>query len=467
MNSAPASLLAALPFAGLLLSIALVPLLAARFWHHHYGKVAAFWALAWLLPGALAFGVAPVSHGFLDAMLLEYLPFIILIGTLYVIAGDIRLTGQLSGTPWGNTLLLGAGTLLASVMGTTGASVLLVRPLLHANAHRKSRAHQVVFFIFLVSNIGGALTPLGDPPLFLGFLKGVEFFWTGEHLWPMMLSVAGVLLGLFFIMDWVLWQREGAPRSVLVHCSASARQSGAASKRLGVEGGANVVLLLMAVALVLGSGLLHKRAPFYDAAEEDAVASIAVAGLRVPWLQVLRDGLLLLLAFISLRLSPLAQRRTRGFSTAPIVEVALLFAGIFVTVAPVIAMLKAGAQGPFASVVLGVTGADGEPVPLRYFWACGILSSFLDNAPTYLVFFNTAGGDAAALMSEHSVLMAISAGAVFMGANTYIGNAPNFMVRAMAEEAGVKMPSFFGYILRWTLPILIPLWLLAGWLFVA
>ncbi|MSR74858.1 MAG: sodium:proton antiporter [Planctomycetes bacterium] len=498
---APNSLLAALPFAGLLLSIALVPLLLPKVWHHHHGKIALGWGLLWLLPGALQYGLAPVSHGLSEALLLEFLPFIILIITLYVIAGDIRVVGRLSGTPWGNTVLLAVGTLLASVMGTTGATVVLVRPLLRANMHRKARVHQVIFLIFLVSNIGGALTPLGDPPLFLGYLKGVEFFWTLQHVWLMMTLLALILLLGFAMLDWILWKREGRPYAA----------SGEGALR--IEGGRNVVLLVLCVGLVLGSGWWAKREPFFAAefsvehverlavaeraavhshaalssggslrehlkleaevnalravATEEAIFGVQMAGVKIPFIQLLRDALLLALAWMSLCVTPYAQRKATGFTWAPLLEVALLFSGIFVTITPVIAMLKAGVDGPFAEVILWVTSSTGEPLPLRYFWATGMLSGFLDNAPTYLVFFNAAGGEANALMSSRVALMAISAGAVFMGALSYIGNAPNFMARAIAEEAGVKMPSFFGYIARWSFPILIPLFLLLGWIFFA
>ncbi|GAP35696.1 putative transmembrane protein [Piscinibacter sakaiensis] len=430
-----------LPFAGVLLSIALVPLLAPRFWHHHFGKVVAGWALAFLLPFAVVFGPAAAATGFVHALVAEYLPFILLVGTLYVVAGGIYLRGNLHGSPALNTGLLATGALLASVMGTTGASMLLIRPLIRANDNRRHNAHVVVFFIFVVSNAGGSLTPLGDPPLFLGFLKGVSFGWTLQHLWPQTLFLVAGLLAIFWLLDGWLYRREGV----------TPIDPTPDTPRLAIDGGVNLLLLAGVVGLVLMSGLWHGG------------IAVVVAGAELSWGGLLRDAGLLLLAAASLRLAPQAPRAANGFTWAPMAEVAKLFAAIFLTIIPVIAMLRAGTQGPFAAVVAAVTGPDGQPLPAMYFWASGLLSSFLDNAPTYLVFFNTAGGDAAALMTTLApTLAAISAGSVFMGANTYIGNAPNLMVKAIAEERGVAMPSFFGY-MAWSGAVLLPLFALMTW----
>jgi Na+/H+ antiporter NhaD/arsenite permease-like protein len=433
----------ALPFAGLLLSIALGPLLTPRFWHHHYGKVTLGWAVSFVLPCWLVIGGEVTSYTVIHTILMEYVPFLILLLSLFTIAGGIRLTGSLVGTPGLNTLLILAGTFLASLMGTTGAAMLLIRPLLRANAHRRYRVHQVVFFIFLVANIGGSLTPLGDPPLFLGFLKGVSFFWTTAHLWPLTLFMAALLLGIFFILDTALYRREGRPRP---------NQAGP-QEPFGFLGKVNFALLAGVVVMVLISGLWKSEVSFP-----------VWTGLELELPNLVRDLALLGLAGLSLLLTPGAIRRGNDFTWEPIVEVAKLFAGIFITMAPAIAILKAGPHGALRDLVALASGPDGQPVNYMYFWLTGALSSFLDNAPTYLVFFNMAGGDAQALMTAAHTLTAISAGAVFMGANTYIGNAPNFMVRSIAVEQGVAMPSFFGYMV-WSVGILVPLFALTTFVF--
>ena len=429
----------ALPFACMLLSIAILPLLTPHFWHHHFGKVAAFWALAFLAPFAMRFGVELAVYEVLHTVLQEYIPFIILLLALFTVAGGVRLTGSLAGTPVVNTLLLAIGTVLASWMGTTGAAMLLIRPLLRANAHRRYKVHSVVFFIFLVANVGGSLTPLGDPPLFLGFLKGVSFFWTTVHMLPLMLLVSGLLLAVFFVLDTVLFGREGRPVP-----PRQANQNGQdCGERLGIEGGVNLLLLAGVVGAVLMSGFWKPGVEF------------TVYHVGVELQNLVRDVILLGIAGLSMKLTDPRSRMENDFSWGPIVEVAKLFGGIFISMIPAIAILKAGENGALRSVIQMVTH-DGQPVNVMYFWLSGLLSSFLDNAPTYLVFFNTAGGDAAHLMHDMSqTLLAISAGSVFMGANTYIGNAPNFMVRSIAEEQGVKMPSFFGY-MAWSCGILVP-----------
>ncbi|WP_332775765.1 sodium:proton antiporter [Polaromonas sp.] len=432
----------AVPFAGLLLSIAVMPLLAPSFWHHHYGKVSAAWALAFLLPFALLFGPAAAGVNLVHALLAEYAPFIILLTALFTVAGGIFIRGNLHGSPALNTGILAIGAVLASFMGTTGASMLLIRPLIRANDNRIHKAHVVVFFIFIVSNIGGSLTPLGDPPLFLGFLKGVDFFWTVGHIFPETLFLLGTLLGIFYLLDRWYYNKEGVTP---VDPTPDTR-------RIGFDGAVNFWLLGAVVALVLLSGLWKSPVRFN------------VAGTDVGLPGLVRDIGLIVVTLISLRITPRQVHDDNQFSWGPMAEVAKLFAGIFLTIIPVIAMLKAGTQGPFGAIVSGVTRPDGQPDPAMYFWATGILSSFLDNAPTYLVFFNTAGGDPKTLMTTLApTLAAISASAVFMGANTYIGNAPNLMVKAIAENRGVKMPSFFGY-MAWSGVVLIPLFILITWI---
>ena len=427
------------PFAGLLLSIALVPLLAPIFWHHHYGKVTATWGLAFLLPFAMVFGGGAAGVSLVHALLAEYLPFVILLTALFTVAGGIYIRGNLRGSPLLNTAILAIGAVLASFMGTTGASMLLIRPLIRANDNRAHKAHLVVFFIFIVSNAGGSLTPLGDPPLFLGFLKGVDFFWTVSHIFQETLFLVSTLLVLFFALDSWFFGKSG---------EISAPDPTPDTRGIGFDGKVNFILLGVVVGLVLLSGFWKSSVVFN------------IVGTEVGLPGIVRDVGLLVVTGLSLWLTPKLVHEKNQFGWAPMEEVAKLFAGIFLTIIPVIAMLKAGVNGPFGAIVRAVTLPDGSPDPAMYFWASGILSSFLDNAPTYLVFFNTAGGDPVTLMTTLApTLAAISAGAVFMGANTYIGNAPNLMVKAIAEDRGVKMPSFFGYML-WSFGILVPLFVL-------
>jgi Na+/H+ antiporter NhaD/arsenite permease-like protein len=430
-----------LPFAGVLLSIALFPLLAPRIWHHHFGKITLAWALLLVLPFAAVFGVGSTAAVLVHALVAEYIPFIVLLVALFTAAGGIYIRGNLRGSPLTNVAIMGIGSVLASFMGTTGASMLMIRPLLRANDNRQHQAHVVVFFIFTVSNAGGSLTPLGDPPLFLGFLKGVEFGWTLKQLFPETLFLLTSLLVIFYFVDRWFWAREG--RLGVDPTPDTKKPEG-----FGIEGAINFLPLAAVIGLVLMSGLWKPGVSFN------------VFGTPVELQSLLRDGLLVLVAAASLLLTPKNVREKNQFSWAPMQEVAKLFAGIFVTMIPVLAMLRAGEAGAFAAVARAVTDDAGQPLPWAYFWLSGSLSSFLDNAPTYLVFFNLAGGDPAVLMTTGAaVLAAISAGSVFMGANTYIGNAPNFMVKAIAEDRGVAMPSFFGYML-WSGAVLIPLFVL-------
>lgn len=432
------------PFAGLLLSIAILPLWTPQIWHHHFGKISAFWALAVLVPMALFYGAPLAGHELVHTMVAEFIPFVILIFALFTVAGGVLLKGNLHGSPLLNTTLLAIGTAIASVTGTTGAAMLLVRPIIRANDNRLHNAHVLVFFIFLVANIGGSLTPLGDPPLFLGFLKGVDFFWPAGALLKPMLLCTGILLVAFFILDTILFSRDK---------NYPPKPDPTPDSRLRIVGWANVFLLLAIVAVVLASGI-WKPGIAWD-----------VYGTKVELQGIARDVALLVIAWLSWQLTGSDVREANGFSWGPIQEVAKLFAGIFVTLIPAIAILKAGKAGALAPLVELATLPNGQPNNAMYFWLSGGLSSFLDNAPTYLVFFNLAGGDPATLMGPlFTTLLAISAGSVFMGANSYIGNAPNMMVKAIAEERGVKMPSFFGYML-WSCGFLIPCFLLVTWLF--
>ena len=517
-----------MPFAGMLLSIALGPLIAPHFWHGNYGKVAAGWIVLFSVPFLVTFK-GDAFYEILHIVLLDYVPFIILLAALFTAAGGICLKGSLRGSPAVNTAILAIGTILASWMGTTGAAMLLIRPILRANAWRKHQVHVVVFFIFLVANIGGSLTPLGDPPLFLGFLKGVDFFWTMKLL-PVMAPLAIFLLAVFFIFDSLMFKKEG-----------KAPDDGE-KVPLKLEGGINFAMVGCIIAAILLSTWLGKNkftdptvaeemAPKIEAAEfemktakadlvnyvtenkdavlddsnseyhekrvahlhsvsdvnqlratktHDETKGLHIYGVAVPFSNLIRDVLLILIALVSLKLTPMYKmekddhghevpaegeeesnvRAANGFTWEPILEVAKLFIAIFICMIPALKILQSGVDGSLSSVVLAVQSSTNDPVNMMYFWLTGMLSSFLDNAPTYVVFFNTAGGDPTSLMGPMAkTLLAISCGAVFMGANTYIGNAPNFMVKAIAEENGVKMPSFFGY-MAWSVAILIPTFIL-------
>ena len=430
------------PFAGVLLSIALMPLVAGRLWHQHYGTIAALWAALFLLPFAAAFGPAAAWHELAHVMVQEYVPFIVLLLALYTTGGGVLLRGTLVGTPAVNTALLAAGTGLASAMGTTGASMVLIRPVLRANAFRRRKTHTFVFFTFLVANIGGSLTPLGDPPLYLGFLRGVSFFWPTTTLFAECLFCAALLLAIYYALDQWIWSRE-RPRPPADH---------GPRERLRIEGWINVALLGVVVLGVLLQGVWLP-------------GEVGVLGQPVGAERLVALGIFLAATFVSVRLTPPALREENGFAWGAITEVAKLFAAIFVTMAPVLAILRAGPEGAAAALVALTSTPEGQPIPWVYFWLTGALSSFLDNAPTYLVFFHLAGGDAGRLMTEGAAtLAAISCGAVFMGANSYIGNAPNFMVKAIVEERGVRMPSFFGYC-GWACLFLVPLFVLATLVF--
>jgi Na+/H+ antiporter NhaD/arsenite permease-like protein len=427
------------PFVGILLSIAFFPLFAPHFWHHHFGKISAAWALLFSIPFLVAFRGGAL-YEILHIYLADYIPFIILLWALFTASGGIHVGGSLRGTPMLNTILILIGTALASWMGTTGASMVMIRPLLRANKERRHKVHIICFFIFLVSNIGGSLTPLGDPPLFLGFLHGVPFFWTFNIL-PHMLLMVAALLVMFFLIDMAYYRREEGIKEV----TAEEKQP------IRIEGLYNLIFLGGIIGGVLLSGTWRPGIEF------------SVYGVHVPLQNLVRDVSLVVMGLLSLLVTPKRIRQANEFTWFPIKEVAYLFAGIFMTIIPALAILRAGSEGALAFLLEAVK----EPV--HYFWVTGALSSFLDNAPTYLTFFNSALGrffpgtpeaTAVGQLIEHQsiYLKAISAGAVFMGANTYIGNAPNFMVRSIAEESGIPMPSFFGYLIRYAIPFLVPLY---------
>jgi Na+/H+ antiporter NhaD/arsenite permease-like protein len=427
----------ALPFIGILLSIATGPLLFRRIWHEHYGKIAAGWALAALLPLAFAFGAQAAFGAFVHIALADYLSFIVLLFALYTVAGGLHIAGNLGGRPWSNTAVLAFGTAIASVVGTTGASMILVRPLIRANAARRFNAHVIVFFIFLVGNIGGALSPLGDPPLLVGFLRGVDFLWPAMNLWQPTLCAAVILLGIFLAVD-VWFARRDA-------------QSPIKDAPVRIKGTINLLLLAAILAAIVMSSVWQPGITF------------DVQGTVLQLENLTRDAALFVIALLSVWFTPAEHRAANDFTWEPIREVAKLFAAIFVCIIPVLAMLQAGHAGRFAPLLAMVTAHDGTQHAEAYFWLTGILSAFLDNAPTYLIFFQLAGGNAAELMTRLApTLAAISMGAVYLGALTYVGNAPNLMVEAIASERGVRMPSFFGYML-WASVVLLPVFAFVRW----
>jgi Na+/H+ antiporter NhaD/arsenite permease-like protein len=438
-----------IPFAGILLSIALFPLIASHFWHEHFPKISAMWSLIFAIPFLIIYkGTA--LYEILHIYIADYIPFIILLWALFTISGGIYIRGTLKGNPAVNTILLLIGTALASWIGTTGAAMLLIRPVLRSNSWRRHKVHTIIFFIFTVCNIGGSLTPLGDPPLFLGFLHGVDFFWTLNNLIPHMSFAVVILLIMYFIFDTYFYAKED-----------KSKMSNEEPEPFRIEGAHNFLFLAGVVAGVLFSGLVK-------------IGTVNIFGIHTKIQFLLRDGFLILMGILSLIFTRKEVRESNEFTWFPIQEVAYLFAGIFMTIIPALAILKAGDKGSLAWLINSVKQ------PYHYFWITGILSSFLDNAPTYLTFFNTAlgsfhaevlknAGEANAVIEliKHNniFLQAIAAGAVFMGANTYIGNAPNFMVKSIAEESGIPMPSFFGYLFKYAVPILIPIFILVTFVF--
>jgi Na+/H+ antiporter NhaD/arsenite permease-like protein len=440
-----------IPFAGILLSIAIFPMVAPGFWHRHYPKISFAWALTLAVPFLIIYHGDAFYH-LLHIILADYVPFIILLWGLFTASGGIYLKGNLVGKPVVNLGFLVIGTVLASWMGTTGAAMLLIRPLIRANRGRRYKVHTVVFFIFLVANIGGSLTPLGDPPLFLGFLHGVPFFWTFAIL-PHMLMTSAILLALYFVVDSIVYARED-------HEDEEADPQ--PREPIRIYGAFNFLLLLGIMGSVLMSGSVH-------------LGDYQVGGVHMTVESTLRDLIIVLIGLISWWTTKREYRDANGFTWFPIKEVAYLFAGIFITIVTPLLILKAGTEGSASFIIEAVNE------PFHYFWITGSLSSFLDNAPTYLTFFNLALGKLAIAPNlvtdiltgavEHAAasafvtnLTAISAGAVFFGAITYIGNAPNFMVRSISEESRIKMPSFFGYML-WSVGILVPIFLLVTLVF--
>ena len=426
-----------LPFVGLLLTIAVAPLAVPRIWGRHYGKLVGFWALAYVALDLLHESASATGQRLLDMALNTYLPFLLLLGALFVITGGLRIRGAPRGTPGVNTALLAISTAVSSCIGTPGTSMLMLRPLLRANRHRRRAAHVYVFYIFLVCNIGGALTPLGNPPLFLGYLRGVPFFWPVVHLFVPTVTVAASVLAVFYAVDRHIYQRHPKSGETLAEI-----------EKLSVAGGVNLLLLL-------GAALTMMLRSFWS-----LPGALDLSGVRWSFDDILADALFLALGALSLRLTHPATRQENEFVWTPMTEVSILFAGIFVTLIPVDAIMAAGQAGP-GYALFNAMFVRGAPVVPLFYLLPGALSSVLDNAPAYLVFFGLAGDDAKLLTGPMALtLTAISAGASYFGAMTYIGNAPNLMVKSIVESYGVKMPNFFAYI-AWSGVCLLPLLLAA------
>ena len=458
------------PFIGILLSIAICPLVNIHWWENNMGKVSIFWALLFVIPSGVLFGLEQAWYELLHIMVIDYMPFIILVAGLFVVAGGINVTGKLPDTPLSNSLIILLGTCLASIVGTTGATMLVIRPLINANSKRKMKVHTIIFLLFLVSNIGGSLTPVGDPPLFLGFLHGVPFFWTLNLIKPWLFNVF-FLLSTYFLLDSFFYRRENAAEyykeTTNVDFIKGIFSLGNGSKKtgnkIGIRGLHNLFFLSGILIAVILSGALAHHPLFFDeisnAARGISLITYQDHEFKLTYLNLARDVFIVLMAIASLKFTNKDIRTANNFNWLPVQEVGLLFAGIFATIVPALKILQERGGD------LGVT------TPAQFFWATGILSSFLDNAPTYLVFTSIAGqmGETAGVFTDlgiinEQILLAISCGSVFMGANTYIGNAPNFMTKSIAEENGIKMPSFFGYML-WSGVILIPLFVLNTVLF--
>ena len=438
-----------IPFAGLLLCIAVMPLVKGEWWEAHQPLVVVLWILVMVIPFALLYGVGSAAETVLECTVNDYLTFIVLLFGLFCVSGNITMEGDFAGSPRINVGLLALGTLLASCIGTTGASMLMVRPVIKMNSWRRRKSHIMIFFIFMVSNMGGCLTPIGDPPLLMGFMRGVPFFWS-LHLFPVLIFNMVILLFVFYHLD-----KRNYRRDIAEGRKPDISKPGTEFR---IDGLHNIVFLVMIVAAVILSGVLPGMPAFQDAAgNARGIHIFGEVSLSFP--SLIEIVLILLAAFLSFKTTDKEVRVKNHFTWGAIKEVAVLFIGIFITMQPALMLLKA--VGPN----LGITE------PYQMFWATGALSSFLDNTPTYLVFLTTAGtlgftGGIATTLGTlpAKMLSAISCGAVFMGANTYIGNAPNFMVKSISDENGVNMPSFFGYML-WSVAVLIPVFIIDMFVF--
>lgn len=438
------SLLLCIPFAGLLLCIAVMPLVKPEWWEKNQALAVILWSFLFIIPSVLLNGAGETAETVLECIINDYLTFIVLLFGLFCVSGNITLEGNLAGSPAVNAIFLAFGTLLSSCIGTTGASMLLVRPLIKMNSWRKKKSQIMIFFIFMISNMGGCLTPIGDPPLLMGFMRGVSFFWS-LNLFHILIFNMVILLIIFYFID-----RRAYRKDIAAGLHPDISKPGVDIK---IEGLHNIIFLVVIVVAVILSGTLPGLPVFQDAAGN--VIGIKIfkeVKLTVP--AIIEIVMILAAAGLSFKTTPQKIRTQNHFTWGAIKEVAVLFVGIFITMQPALALLKT--MGPN----LGITE------PYQMFWSTGMLSSFLDNTPTYLVFLTTAGtlGFTSGITTtvgtiSVQILEAISCGAVFMGANTYIGNAPNFMVKSMSDENGVRMPSFFGYMV-WSLTCLVPVFII-------
>jgi len=429
------SLFWGIPFAGILTSLAFLPYLAPQIWQKWHKGIIAGWIFAFILPVVYTEGWDSALSVTLFSLTHHYFPFMAVITVLFTVGGGIHITMKGKASPIMNTGFLAVGAFLANIIGTMGASMLLIRPLIVLNKYRRTNAHVVIFFIFLVSNIGGCLTPLGDPPLFIGYLNNIKFFWTTIHLFLPLLFVGCILLTLFWILDhYYFFHDPNIKDPDHLHTEAKFR----------IEGKRNFIFLSAALCLIVFENIFKS--------------------FSYPLLMnIIRDFLLLFIAYLSWKMTPKGIHDSNQFSWKPLEEVAVIFIGIFITVTPILRMLKGGESGAFAPL-FDFVNSNGSPNALAYFWATGIFSSILDNAPSYLIFFNLTGGNPLSLMNENAdLLIAISTGSVFMGAMTYIGNAPNLVVQSIAMRSHIKMPGFFGYLL-WSMGILLPVLLGFSWL---
>ena len=441
-----------IPFVGMLLSIAIFPLVKPEWWEKHQLGVALAWALVFLIPFTIFYGIEETGLQLIESVVVDYIPFIVLLFGLFVVSGGIHIAGSIAGTTKNNVILLAIGTFLASWIGTTGAAMLLIRPVIRANKWRKNKKHIIIFFIFLIANIGGCLTPLGDPPLFLGFLRGVPFFWTLQHIWPILLLNAVLLLTIFALIDRYFFKKESKENLE----ELALMQKVENKVPVKIEGLQNIIFLALIILAVILNGTIPNMEMFQDASGE-TIGITLMGEVHLGIQYFVQIAIILIAAALSWKFTPKDLRMEKNeFDWGAIEEVAKLFIGIFITMIPALAILRVNG---------GNLGIDS---PLKFFWATGALSGFLDNSPTYVVFLTTAGALGAsgagtvattAGAVTQQILLAISAGAVFMGALTYIGNAPNFMVKNMAEKAHIEMPSFFGY-MAWSFGILIPVFII-------
>ena len=440
-----------IPFVGMLLSIAIFPLVREEWWESHELHVAVFWAAVFLIPFIIGFGPEITAEQLSETIVGDYIPFIVLLLGLFVVAGGIHVRGTIVGTTRTNVILLLIGSFLASWIGTTGAAMLLIRPVIRANQWRRHKAHIIIFFIFTVANMGGCLTPLGDPPLFLGYLRGVPFFWTLAHIWPLLIMNMVLIMAIFIVIDRRFAKREGAEGLEALELMDRADER----TPIRIDGAHNFAFLALIIIAVILNGSIPQMEMFIDPATGKTFG-VDIFGVHVGVDYVTQIALILIALALSWATTPKDVREHNNFEWAPIAEVAKLFIGIFITMIPALAILRA------------YGGSIGIDSPLKFFWSTGLLSSFLDNSPPYVVFLTAAGAlgstDPTAVVTTvgnvaQPMLLAISAGAVFMGAVTYIGNAPNFMVKNIAERAQIKMPSFFGY-MGWSVAILVPIFVI-------